>query len=620
MIPLKEAAAVLRSAGPVLWRALRSGQIVQPQCVLTQPDPDILCEFDTPVVLPDGTTLLASVFRSKKAAREGRPLPVIMSAQPYDANILPARGRTPFGGPPQQYRLFPQASPPRFSTLTSWEAPDPDFWVKAGYAVVNLNLPGYGGSEGPPSIFSNHQSKCFYEAIEWVARQPWSSGAVGLSGVSYLAISQFHVAACRHYGGPPPSLKCISPWEGMTDPYRDFHEQGGVSEQDFPTFWWHSEVKVALTGSEEDFIRHNRRKPQDWHHDHPLYDAFWAEMAAPIDDIDLPMLVCGSFSDHNLHSEGSVRAFVRARSARKWLYTHRTSKWTAYYSDEVSALIKEFMDCFVKGETGNGFLERPPVFLEVRSSRDVIHERRTESQWPLEGVRYRKLFPANGTLRSTMAETPVELSYDGRGGSLAFTHIFERDTELTGEMKARLWVELRDGFSDDDRRVGDMTVFVALDKLDIDGRSVRFHGSAGMQEDWITRGLCRVSRRELDPERSKPWLPVLTGTSVDPLTPGEIVPIEIALMPSSTHFAAGEGFRLVVSAKEIVPTSPFRKDVRDHRGTHVLHVGGKYDTHLLIPDVPPLIGVVTDVVEDIFELGVNAWTSGPDSQQVGTAG
>ena len=93
--------------------------------------------------------------------------------------------------------------------------------MASGYAVVNLNLPGYGGSGGPATVMSEHQAKCYYEAIEWIAQQPWCTGAVGLSGVSYLAISQFHVAACQHYGGPPPALKCIAPWEGLTDMYRD---------------------------------------------------------------------------------------------------------------------------------------------------------------------------------------------------------------------------------------------------------------------------------------------------------------------------------------------------------------------------------------------------------------
>ena len=68
---------------------------------------------------------------------------------------------------------------------------------------------------------------------------------------------------------------------------------------------------------------------------HPLYDEFWKEKVAALEQIDLPMLVCGSFSDHGLHTTGSCRAFIKAKSKHKWLYTHRSGKWTVYYSPGV---------------------------------------------------------------------------------------------------------------------------------------------------------------------------------------------------------------------------------------------------------------------------------------------
>ena len=97
---------------------------------------------------------------------------------------------------------------------------------------MNLNFPGYGTSGGLPSVFTDHQAKSYYEAIEWVACQPWCTGKVGLSGVSYHAIAQYHVAACQHYGGPPPALKCICPWEGFSDVYREVACPGGLDDPD----------------------------------------------------------------------------------------------------------------------------------------------------------------------------------------------------------------------------------------------------------------------------------------------------------------------------------------------------------------------------------------------------
>ncbi len=171
----------LRAVGPLIGNALKSGQLFRPQAELTEPDPDVLCEYDVKIPMSEGFSVTANIFRSKKATNKNEKVPVVMCAHPYNNHLTPALGKTPLGGPPQQYRLIPQAGgKPVFSKLTSWESPDPNFWVPAGYAVVNMNLPGYANSEGPPSAFSEHQGKCYYEAIEWAAKQTWCSGKVGL--------------------------------------------------------------------------------------------------------------------------------------------------------------------------------------------------------------------------------------------------------------------------------------------------------------------------------------------------------------------------------------------------------------------------------------------------------
>lgn len=580
-----------KAAWPLLRRAVLSGQLFRPRCELAQPHADILCEYDVKVPIAEGVVLTANVFRSRKAAADGARVPVVMCAHPYDNRLLPALGTTPFGGPPLQYRIIPQYGRPRFSTLTSWESPDPNFWVPQGYAVVNLNLPGYGTSGGPPTVFSDHQAKSYYEAIEWVAGQSWCSGKVGLSGVSYLAITQYHVAACRHYGGPPPSLRCIVPWEGFSDPYRDVACPGGVEDEGFGPFWWAAEVKPALNGSPADFIEHNGSLPMDFLKRHPFLDDFWREKAAKLDRIALPMLVCASFSDHGLHTAGSFRAFVKSKSSRKWLYTHRTGKWDAYYSPEVQRLTKDFMDCFLKDDPSSGFLEQAPVRLEVRSSRDVIHEIRDEQAWPIERTEYVKLYLAAEPRGLDWRIPPSRQSVEHRAqrGRSCFSVRFERDTELTGNMKLRLWVQAKaaaDAAVEAGPPPDDMAIFVAVNKRDARGRAVRFLGSVGNRKDMVTRGFCRVSRRELDAAASTDDQPVLAGTSHQALAPGQIVPVDIALYPSSTFFAAGESLELIVAAREIIPSPPYRKNASFNRGIHVIHCGGDRDLHLLVPIVP----------------------------------
>ena len=578
--------SLYKSLKPLIGNALISGQLFKAAAELTKANPDILCEYDIKIPLSEGFNLTANIYRSKMAAGNGEIVPVVMCAHPYNNHLTPALKNTPFNGPPQQYRMIPQAGKPVFSELTSWESPDPNFWIPEGYAIVNMNLPGYANSEGPPTAFSEHQGKAYYEAIEWVAKQPWCNGNVGLNGVSFLAITQYHVAACQVYGGPPPSLKAISPWEGLTDVYRDIFCYGGVSEVGFPLFWWVTEVKPSINGTEEDFIKAEDSIPTDYIKNHPFYDDYWKAKAAKLEEITVPMLVCASFSDHGLHTMGSFRAFEKAKSKHKWVYTHRWGKWDTYYSPSVQEMTKNFMDCFLKSDTTSGFLQTPPVRLEVRSSLNEIHEVRYENEWPIARTKYIKLFMSKShqSLSLERLEDPMEVVYSAKNGKAIFNFKFSEDTELSGYMKVRVWVEARPKNSTDSFPE-DMIMFAAVNKLDHNGKSVNFYGSVGNKKDMITRGWLKVSRRELDPFESTEWHPVQKGTSELLLKSGEIVPVDIELYPSSTFFSAGESIQLIIASDEIIPSPPYTKSAIINSGIHVLHFGGKYESYLLVPEI-----------------------------------
>ena len=69
-------------------------------------------------------------------------------------------------------------------------------------------------------------------AIEWLARQEWCDGNVGMSGVSYFSVVQKRVAVLK-----PPSLKCIFAPYGWTDGYRDLFYHGGIFSYGFFQAW-----------------------------------------------------------------------------------------------------------------------------------------------------------------------------------------------------------------------------------------------------------------------------------------------------------------------------------------------------------------------------------------------
>ena len=74
------------------------------------------------------------------------------------------------------------------------------------------------------------------------------------------------------------------------------------------------------------------------------------------------------------------------------------------------------------------------------------------------------------------------------------------------------------------------------------------------------------------------------------LKPGEIVAVEIEILPSSTLFRKGETLRLVVQGRDLIEGPPwgwlgYRRLA--NKGIHTIYAGGRYDSYLLVPVVPP---------------------------------
>ena len=127
----------------------------------------------------------------------------------------------------------------------SWEVVDPEKWVPHDYVCVRVDSRGCGCSPGFIDHFSPRETKDFYDCIEWAGVQPWSNGKVGLNGISYYAINQWHVASLQ-----PPHLAAMCIWEGAADLYRDMTHHGGI----VCTFWenWYDmQVKTVQYGAGE---------------------------------------------------------------------------------------------------------------------------------------------------------------------------------------------------------------------------------------------------------------------------------------------------------------------------------------------------------------------------------
>ena len=160
--------------------------------------------------------------------------------------VLPRADRTLAGNANDLVHRFHAASfaevpEEHHSPHSAWETPDPGYWTRHGYAIVRADEVGLGQSPGVLNTMSRDTSLAFMDVIEWAASQKWSTGKVGLLGISYYAGSQWRVAARR-----PKGLACIIPWEGMSDYYRDRCRHGGILSNTFIDFWWNRQVRNTI--------------------------------------------------------------------------------------------------------------------------------------------------------------------------------------------------------------------------------------------------------------------------------------------------------------------------------------------------------------------------------------
>jgi len=88
-----------------------------------------------------------------------------------------------------------------------------EWWAKRGYVYVAQDVRGRNDSEGDWLPFFNER-KDGYDTIDWIAKQPWSDGKVGMIGGSYSGLAQWYAAVEAH-----PALKCILPQVSGTDPF-----------------------------------------------------------------------------------------------------------------------------------------------------------------------------------------------------------------------------------------------------------------------------------------------------------------------------------------------------------------------------------------------------------------
>ncbi|KAL4733296.1 Alpha/Beta hydrolase protein [Aspergillus similis] len=537
-------------------------------------------ERDVKIPMRDGTILRADIFRPVDS--DTNKVPVLLVWSPYgksgtgffDVGIIPGRVGV---------------AQTMLSGLESFEAPDPAEWIQHGYAVANVNARGILVSGGNHRWHGTAEGRDGYDTIEFMGSLPWTNGHVALIGNSWLATSQWFIAAER-----PPHLSCILPLEGLSDVYRETICRGGVP---YKPFWSYLMNHLFGENLQEDVISMIEK--------FPLMNEYWEDKRARADLINVPAYILASMSS-GLHTVGSIRCYEDIPHEKKWLRMHPTQEWHDLYQSETIADLKKFLDFYTKG-IRNDWEETPRVRLSILRFNQSPLINMPFSTWPIPQTQYQTLHLSDesrlvpdaqmvnagavtfqGDIRAMQTDQDPE--------EVQFRFTFKTKTTLIGPAKLTVWMSCPDH--------DDFDVFVQLRKADSTGqilqalniplRELGYSSPEEVESVNVLKylgptGVLRASHRELDPVLSKPHWPAHVHTRRQRVQAGEAVELQIGLWPSAIQFEESEQLVLKIAGHHMTLAEfvPLRGQFKSgNRGRQTVHWGERFNSHLEIPVVP----------------------------------
>lgn len=533
-------------------------------------------EKDVQIEVSDGVRIGVRIYRPDGPG----PFPTLFAISPYryDNNSLPA------------YPLF------------LWRETGPIEWyVEQGYAYVHADVRGTGFSGGEFELFSNREQRDLYEIIEWIGTQSWSNGKVGGIGQSYYCMSQWFMGIQN-----PPHLACLGAYDGLNEPYRFMGYPGGI-EAAFTAYWFNSSVRVSnLYPANGDHPRYIEKDMFFEMQKHPLYDDFWRERTAAenLDKISVPLFSIGVWAKQDLHLEGNILGYLKARGPKKLAITGTLTAFSSMidFADKEfhRKYLLPFYDKYLKG-LKTSYDERPNVEYIVRNTGKVrsfdawpppsrpmrlfLDKAQTGSVSSLNDGSLKNSPPVNGGTTSYSYPRPnwvlgvVPIGPQGpdpASGTLTFTsEPLPNDVEIAGN--------------------GKLTVYASTTRTDMDFLvkvSEQLTQSAeerakGVQPRYFiaTKGWLRASHAEPDPARSTDEMPFYAHRKMTPLVPGKIYKIEVPLLAIGYRFQKGNRIRVdICEGDSPVTDNLFFHFYRpDKIGTDTIYHDAEHASELMLP-------------------------------------
>jgi len=375
-VPVQHAAYVREG-----YETLRKEPVSDP--LISQPKFEVKVEAATKIAMRDGVKLSTDIYLPQTEAK----VPVILIRTPYKKEMGEIQGR---------------------------------YYARRGYAVAIQDCRGRFGSEGVWEPFIN-EPKDGYDAIEWLAAQPWSNGKVGMIGGSYVGWVQWW-AASQH----PPHLVTIIPNVAPPDPFYNIPYEHGAFFI-FGAIWWADILESKATGDlsgvalskigEKKYGELLRALPvidldkavlgkenpywRKWI-EHPVDDDWWAQadFLNKLKDVNIPAFhQSGWFDGDGIGAKLNYQQMKEYGHANQkltigpWGHTDTASRKLGdrdFGPEAIIDLQRDYLrwfDYWLKG-VDNGITKEPLVSIFVMGTNQWLHG----NSYPLPATKFTKLY------------------------------------------------------------------------------------------------------------------------------------------------------------------------------------------------------------------------------------
>ncbi len=506
-----------------------------------------LTDYEARIPMRDGVRLAADVIRPHAA---GLKFPALVTTSVYTRQL--------------QRSVI---------ALGQNEAGISEFWVPRGYAHVIVDVRGCNDSEGTYDLFGLQERQDLHDIIEWVGEQPWCSGSVGMSGISYMGRTQLFAAEQQ-----PPHLKAIFPYDASCDFYRDACFHGGIPTN-FTTHWTQFVMNLNMTSGRNPRVDALKEMLEAMYsHRYPLDGPFYRERSAwpQLDRIQVPSYFGSGWYMNELHLKGAFDGYNGTGGIPKRMMVGPRPwplrPWAGYHYEML-----RWYDHWLKG-MDTRVMEGAPIQLYIHGD-DTW---RAENEWPLKRTQWREYYLGgkggghSGTLSETAgAQQARTMDYDpatpeGYRGEPRLTYRTEPMTkamELTGPMA--LYLQASSTATDTD-----WLVFVSDEGPDGKSRE-------------LCKGWLRASHRKLDPARSTPAQPYHPHDAVEPLQPGTVYEFPIEIWPVCNVFKPGHRLKVeIANADSIIDANGRPHVTLRAKAVNTVHEGGSKPSRLVVPVIP----------------------------------